>query len=228
MVLSAQVVDGSTTLGAALSLVPDVIQSGADRSTEAILQAFGKASVAPRLSRTSSGAGSIPGGRFFKFCESCTTIVVDTARQVGSKVLAFVDNHPVAVGVVVAIVIVAGIRWYLCSRGDTEVPAQDPFPTATANSDFVTPRHAVRSRSASDHSPPLRLRGGGNLAAAFDYDASAEYLKVGECTICMEFPCSVLFVPCGHLATCSACHNRVSVCPICRQSIRTRVRLQPC
>ncbi|KAF5288237.1 hypothetical protein FQA39_LY04005 [Lamprigera yunnana] len=47
----------------------------------------------------------------------------------------------------------------------------------------------------------------------------------GECVICMEINCEVVFVPCGHLCCCFACSNAVGTCPMCRTEIHSKIRV---
>ncbi|KAG5451631.1 E3 ubiquitin-protein ligase lrsam1 [Clonorchis sinensis] len=47
-----------------------------------------------------------------------------------------------------------------------------------------------------------------------------------ECCICQDAPCSVVFLQCGHVCTCSACAMRVTICPLCRCYISQRIELQ--
>ncbi|XP_063981768.1 baculoviral IAP repeat-containing protein 7 [Diachasmimorpha longicaudata] len=44
------------------------------------------------------------------------------------------------------------------------------------------------------------------------------------CKICMDREVSVVFLPCGHLATCIHCAPSLADCPMCRQEIRATVR----
>lgn len=44
------------------------------------------------------------------------------------------------------------------------------------------------------------------------------------CKICMDREVSVVFLPCGHLATCHHCAPSLTDCPMCRQEIRATVR----
>ncbi|XP_034949209.1 baculoviral IAP repeat-containing protein 7 [Chelonus insularis] len=44
------------------------------------------------------------------------------------------------------------------------------------------------------------------------------------CKICMDREVSVVFLPCGHLATCVHCAPSLRDCPMCRQEIRATVR----
>jgi baculoviral IAP repeat-containing protein 2/3 len=49
-------------------------------------------------------------------------------------------------------------------------------------------------------------------------------LKNVECKICFDNEVGVVFLPCGHLLSCVYCAPAISHCPLCRQSIKGRVR----
>lgn len=44
------------------------------------------------------------------------------------------------------------------------------------------------------------------------------------CKICMDSEVGIVFLPCGHLATCVQCAPNLQACPVCRSSIRATVR----
>ncbi|XP_071160548.1 baculoviral IAP repeat-containing protein 7-like [Mytilus edulis] len=44
------------------------------------------------------------------------------------------------------------------------------------------------------------------------------------CKICLEEPVSILFLPCGHLASCVNCASMLRRCPICRKFIKGTVK----
>uniref|UniRef100_A0A1B6FST2 RING-type domain-containing protein n=3 Tax=Cuerna arida TaxID=1464854 RepID=A0A1B6FST2_9HEMI len=46
-----------------------------------------------------------------------------------------------------------------------------------------------------------------------------------ECVVCMEFQCAVVFVPCGHLCTCTVCATRLGVCPLCRATVERKIHV---
>lgn len=45
-----------------------------------------------------------------------------------------------------------------------------------------------------------------------------------ECKICMVDEVGVVFVPCGHLLSCPSCSTGIEKCPICRTTIKGRIR----
>lgn len=44
------------------------------------------------------------------------------------------------------------------------------------------------------------------------------------CKICMDNEVGIVFLPCGHLATCVTCAPNLEDCPVCRSSIKATVR----
>ena len=44
------------------------------------------------------------------------------------------------------------------------------------------------------------------------------------CKICLEKEASVVFLPCGHLATCTSCASALATCAVCRTPIQGLVR----
>ena len=45
------------------------------------------------------------------------------------------------------------------------------------------------------------------------------------CVVCRACSRSVVLIPCGHLALCHSCYERLEQCPICRAVIRGAIRL---
>ncbi|KAJ6647353.1 Death-associated inhibitor of apoptosis 2 [Pseudolycoriella hygida] len=45
-----------------------------------------------------------------------------------------------------------------------------------------------------------------------------------QCKVCFEDEVGVVFLPCGHLVTCFQCASGLSLCPLCRKSIKAYVR----
>lgn len=44
------------------------------------------------------------------------------------------------------------------------------------------------------------------------------------CKICMDNEVGIVFLPCGHLATCVNCASNLQDCPVCRSAIKATVR----
>lgn len=47
--------------------------------------------------------------------------------------------------------------------------------------------------------------------------------KSGVCTVCLDQPSKMVFIPCGHICTCQVCAPQVDLCPVCRLVIMTKV-----
>lgn len=45
-----------------------------------------------------------------------------------------------------------------------------------------------------------------------------------QCKICMDAEVGIVFLPCGHLATCVTCAPNLEDCPVCRSAIKATVR----
>ncbi|XP_050306385.1 death-associated inhibitor of apoptosis 2 [Anthonomus grandis grandis] len=45
-----------------------------------------------------------------------------------------------------------------------------------------------------------------------------------QCKICMDAEVGIVFLPCGHLATCVNCAPNLEDCPVCRSAIKATVR----
>ena len=48
-----------------------------------------------------------------------------------------------------------------------------------------------------------------------------------KCKICKDKPIGIVFLPCGHLASCVDCAKTVKLCPICKTAISQTVRVFP-
>ena len=66
------------------------------------------------------------------------------------------------------------------------------------------------------------FRCGGDHFARDCPDAKPDATK---CMVCLEEPRQWLLQPCGHLATCSACTEKLEgICPVCRASIESTIK----
>jgi hypothetical protein len=48
------------------------------------------------------------------------------------------------------------------------------------------------------------------------------------CKICVDREANIVFIPCGHLATCGECAAAFKQCPVCRTKIRQAVKTYMC
>jgi hypothetical protein len=44
------------------------------------------------------------------------------------------------------------------------------------------------------------------------------------CKVCLDHEVSLVFVPCGHLVSCSSCADQLNDCPVCRKRITSKIR----
>ncbi|KAJ1525284.1 hypothetical protein ONE63_010107 [Megalurothrips usitatus] len=47
-----------------------------------------------------------------------------------------------------------------------------------------------------------------------------------ECVICMEAPCDVIILQCGHMCCCAKCCEPLTSCPMCRGDIEQKIRVR--
>ncbi|XP_066156165.1 death-associated inhibitor of apoptosis 2 isoform X1 [Euwallacea fornicatus] len=85
------------------------------------------------------------------------------------------------------------------------------------------PRAAV---SSGESSPPgAELLHGGGLKKSVSLEEENRILKEArQCKICMDAEVGIVFLPCGHLATCVNCAPNLEDCPVCRSAIKATVR----
>ncbi|XP_052090054.1 baculoviral IAP repeat-containing protein 2-like isoform X2 [Mytilus californianus] len=57
-------------------------------------------------------------------------------------------------------------------------------------------------------------------------DENKEMKEQTQCKICCEMPVSIVFLPCGHLSSCSQCAPALKSCPVCRSEIKGSVKVQ--
>jgi hypothetical protein len=59
-----------------------------------------------------------------------------------------------------------------------------------------------------------------SLEEAMDVDKFEEAIEeLYKCKVCLDKQIEVIFLPCGHLASCSSCTSALANCPLCRQVI---------
>ena len=51
-----------------------------------------------------------------------------------------------------------------------------------------------------------------------------QLLNSRKCKTCHKKDACMVLVPCGHLACCVECGNKVNRCPVCRSMIKERIR----
>lgn len=70
-----------------------------------------------------------------------------------------------------------------------------------------------------------RMYENGKLILSSSLNTESNSADQHLCTICMDGQSNMTFVPCGHVAACEACASKVQICPICRQTITSRLKL---
>ena len=102
------------------------------------------------------------------------------------------------------------------------------------------PKRALRRKFGSPGSPDARMTpsGGGECSSSTDVAAPAPPAQplapeeTEPCAVCLEEPRSALLVPCGHMAMCVECADKVlhgsrPICVVCRQPIEKILRATP-
>lgn len=96
----------------------------------------------------------------------------------------------------------------------------DPIPKATAS---VEPSAELLASPVVEK-PETKVN---NLESGGQISLEEENRKLKDartCKICMDDEVGVVFLPCGHLVTCVQCAPGVTMCPLCRSSIKGFVR----
>ena len=93
------------------------------------------------------------------------------------------------------------------TAGGPHLPSQYALPT----------QQQVSAMSATEVA--RLLVGLGDVLA----QANARMREVSMCSVCMEAPRAVVFLPCRHLATCVVCSKALTECSLCRAPIKDRI-----
>ena len=93
-----------------------------------------------------------------------------------------------------------------------------------SDADFVARAEELR-RHLADSAATIPLA----TSATPVSPASASAQQTGAaqdsaCVVCMCAARSVVLIPCGHLAVCQSCYERLQQCPMCRSMIRGAIR----
>merc|ERR1712106_88145 len=83
----------------------------------------------------------------------------------------------------------------------------DPSAPPTEMDELAPTAPALPSEEGAASAPPI------------------ETFQSAKCVVCMERKCDIIFLPCGHLCSCSLCDRDLSNCPLCRAVITQRVRI---
>ena len=76
--------------------------------------------------------------------------------------------------------------------------------------------------SPSPSAPPPRDN---RFLAESEVDRQQKYEEIMTCSMCLSHEVEIALVPCGHVTTCTECAAALSVCPICRAQIRSKLRI---
>ena len=120
----------------------------------------------------------------------------------------------------------------------TSLVKAEPTCTAVADSseekDQQPDAQSATSSSCSPvHDPCLTVpqRSASVLPPASCADAGVELLESMECVVCWDASADVVFQPCGHACSCTACAEsligKVAFCPMCRSQIDCSISMQP-
>jgi len=83
----------------------------------------------------------------------------------------------------------------------------DPSAPPTEMDELAPTAPALPSEEGAASAPPI------------------ETFQSAECVVCMERKCDIIFLPCGHLCSCSLCDRDLAHCPLCRAAIAQRVKI---
>ena len=118
-----------------------------------------------------------------------------------------------------------------CEFVDTEnilpegIPAEDG-PAITGTSQTLLQKYGDSFLYISFYIRPIQVNNL-SLIIADEENQIETLLNNRMCLICLNQERNVVFTPCNHLCVCSSCGytNRIDICPICRASILTRMRI---
>jgi len=113
----------------------------------------------------------------------------------------------------------AGIRgkWYFAIGSDEEgvvfhiwPECQQPFLSSVSAASLGESTLRHRQKSAKDMTDAVH-----QSTSALGFEASSD----NECVVCFDGAINTMLRPCGHIALCAVCANRLDVCPICRAPV---------
>jgi hypothetical protein len=166
------------------------------------------------------------GQRELKYCPQCCDVVcfefvsASTASVgVGGSTAPSAFRAPVAV---VAAVPLASPTYV----GSSQVGVVEARPRASSSRPVAFLPHQVipssREQLADLSQAQLGVLRDSLLGALALVEEEQRDRKV--CIVCAEQPKAIVFYPCKHMCTCGPCSEKVTLCPVCRQSIADRIR----
>lgn len=119
------------------------------------------------------------------------------------------------------------------SQSDTtRSPSPEPIPTPPREVEPSERIHTVPtvSRAISENRVSESDRSEVDVSTNTDgkkltlEEENRQLKEARLCKVCMDCEVSVVFLPCGHLVSCSRCGAALDACPLCRAAVRALVR----
>lgn len=89
----------------------------------------------------------------------------------------------------------------------------------------VPPKEPAESQVQVKKEKNEEVAGLAKMSTKLSLEEENRLLKEARlCKICMDNEVGIVFLPCGHLATCVNCAPNLQDCPVCRSSIKATVR----
>ncbi|XP_077968925.1 E3 ubiquitin-protein ligase LRSAM1-like isoform X2 [Styela clava] len=80
--------------------------------------------------------------------------------------------------------------------------------------------YEIPSVSKQPVTPPIATPTATPTDTPFD-----DLTEENECTVCMEKQSNTIFLPCGHVCTCSDCSSKLQKCPMCRADVQQKIQV---
>ena len=86
--------------------------------------------------------------------------------------------------------------------------------------------HSYESSESSENTLASSVLDNESVASGSDSKLSSLFNSTDDqyiCKICMDERVNVVFIPCGHIATCLDCAKPLRKCPMCRAIVRGKI-----
>ncbi|KAK7582361.1 hypothetical protein V9T40_013806 [Parthenolecanium corni] len=143
--------------------------------------------------------------------ESLSEITHDTLNKVGIE--SFEDRCS----------ILNAIQHFIHDQRGTSVTPSAPVSSSNDDISAETSFLDTNDSSLNPNGFSCSL-GGQNIDNTTSINTLNEVLQ-NECVICLEKQSNIVFLPCGHLCTCSNCSLCVNQCPLCRCDIESKMQV---
>lgn len=112
------------------------------------------------------------------------------------------------------------------SRQPNTVEGNDVSQEIHANNDVTVPdKQDEKSEIVNKETKVMERKANVKLEDSVSLEEENRRLKEARlCKVCMDREVAIVFLPCGHLATCVECVPSLVYCPMCRQEIYATVR----